>query len=225
MHVPYCCLYLSPAHARSSTVVPQFLHWHLQWYNDGNIILVFAYIMLQHCVFVDLSLKQYIIITRIALGCRLFLKVLVRKRYFCLLQWSVWTHKWLLAIQYKCFGKHLTEWDVKEPLRTTSSLAVTTVSVLISECILNNYRLHAGRCSYGLRLWIERPRVWVSAPRCGAASLGKALHLYVHSFDPGMNGYLVGQWLVVCLNSFSAAMAAGLYVPKQLHWYYSRLIP
>ena len=32
----------------------------------------------------------------------------------------------------------------------------------------------------------------------GTVSLGKTLHLYVHSLDPGVNGYLAGQWLLVC---------------------------
>ena len=31
--------------------------------------------------------------------------------------------------------------------------------------------------------------------------LGKALCPHVHSFDPGVSGYLVGQWRLVCLNS------------------------
>ena len=30
--------------------------------------------------------------------------------------------------------------------------------------------------------------------------LGKALCLHVHSLDPGVSGYLVGQWRLVCLN-------------------------
>ena len=36
-----------------------------------------------------------------------------------------------------------------------------------------------------------RCRSWL--PRFGAVSLGKALHLHVHSLDPGVNGYLAGQ--------------------------------
>ena len=30
-------------------------------------------------------------------------------------------------------------------------------------------------------------------PRCGAVSLGKNIHLYVHSLDSEVNGYLVGR--------------------------------
>ena len=53
-------------------------------------------------------------------------------------------------------------------------------------------------CDFGLRgfgygSWLLR---------CGAVSWGKALHLYVHSIDPGVIGYLAGQWLLVCLHSF-----------------------
>ena len=36
--------------------------------------------------------------------------------------------------------------------------------------------------------------------QCDAVSLGKALHLYVYSLDSGVNGYLVGQRWLVCLN-------------------------
>ena len=55
-------------------------------------------------------------------------------------------------------------------------------------------------CSgYGTWLQIKRSsgaaRSWL--PWCGTVSLGKALHLYVHSLDPGVNGYLVGHWLFV----------------------------
>ena len=32
--------------------------------------------------------------------------------------------------------------------------------------------------------------------------LSKAPHLYVHALDRGKTGYLVGQWLLVCLNGF-----------------------
>ena len=39
-------------------------------------------------------------------------------------------------------------------------------------------------------------------PWCGTVSLGKTLHLYVNSVDPGVNGYLIGQWLLMCLNSY-----------------------
>ena len=46
-------------------------------------------------------------------------------------------------------------------------------------------------------------------PRCGAMSLGKALPLYVHSLDASVNGYLLGQILLVCSNISSAVMAAG----------------
>ena len=40
--------------------------------------------------------------------------------------------------------------------------------------------------------------------------LGKALCSHVHSLDPGVIGYLVGQWRLVCLNSsVHRKMAAG----------------
>ena len=86
------------------------------------------------------------------------------------------------------------EWDVKEPLKTTSSLAVTTLSVPIHlKYILH---IHAGRqgavtmaCDFGLKGLGYGSQL----PRFDAVSLGKTLHLYVHSLDPGVNGYLVGQ--------------------------------
>ena len=56
----------------------------------------------------------------------------------------------------------------------------------------------------GLSTLVSAAVVWPSL------SLGKTLHLHVPSLSPGVNGYLAGQWLLVCLNSFSAMMAAGL---------------
>ena len=44
-------------------------------------------------------------------------------------------------------------------------------------------------CDFGLRGLGYGSRL----SRRGAESLGKTLHLYVHSLDPGVNGYLVGQ--------------------------------
>ena len=50
--------------------------------------------------------------------------------------------------------------------------------------------------------------------------LGKALCWHVHSLDPGVSGYLVGQWRLLCLNSFvRRKMAAGLWpVNGQVLW-------
>ena len=56
--------------------------------------------------------------------------------------------------------------------------------------------IYAGRhgsvtmaCDLGLRCLGYGCRL----PRFGTVSLGKILHLYVHSLDPGVNGYLIGQ--------------------------------
>ena len=49
--------------------------------------------------------------------------------------------------------------------------------------------------------------------------LGKALCSHVHSLDPGVSGYLVGQWRLVCLNSsVRRKMAAELYAARELRW-------
>ena len=106
-----------------------------------------------------------------------------------------------MITQWRC---RLTdfEWDVKEPLRTTRSLAVTTLSVPISKYIpqINAGRRgavtmarHFGPRSLGYGSWL---------PRCGAVSLGKTLHLYVHSLNSGDNDHRVGEWFLVCLNSY-----------------------
>ena len=45
--------------------------------------------------------------------------------------------------------------------------------------------------------------------------LGKALCSHVRCLDPGVSGYLVGQWRLVCLNSSVRwKMAARLYAPQ-----------
>ena len=47
---------------------------------------------------------------------------------------------------------------------------------------------------------------------CDVELQGKALCPHMHSLDPGVGGYLVGQWSLVCLNNFcELEMAAGLY--------------
>ena len=108
------------------------------------------------------------------------------------LLWLTWPHKWQCHLTY-------TEWNIQESLRTTSSLIVTTSVSLY----LNTYHTcRALWCGvYGLH-W----DVLGAGPSCcgvvRAVSLGKALQPYIHSLDPGVNGYLVGQWLLVCLNSF-----------------------
>ena len=50
---------------------------------------------------------------------------------------------------------------------------------------------------------------------------GKALCSHVHSLDPGVSGYLVGQWRLVCLNSsVRCKMAAGLYAARGVEMAY-----
>ena len=65
--------------------------------------------------------------------------------------------------------------------------------------------IHAGccgtvtmACNFGARG--PGYRSWL--PRCGAVFLGKTFHLHMHSLNPGVNGCLAGQWLLVSLNSF-----------------------
>ena len=51
--------------------------------------------------------------------------------------------------------------------------------------------------------------------------LGKALCSHMHSLDPGVSGYLVRQWRLVCLNrSVRRKMAAGLYAPRGVEMAY-----
>ena len=110
------------------------------------------------------------------------------------LLWLRWPRKW------RC---HLTdlEWDMKEPLRMTSCLAVTTLNVPTSE--MYTPYIHAGCHGVVTGLWLKMRglgyRSWL--PQFGAVSLSKTLHLGVHSLNPGVNGYLVGQWLLVCVSS------------------------
>ena len=85
---------------------------------------------------------------------------------------------------------------MNEPPRMTSSLAVTTRSVPTSKLYTVILHIHAGcresvtvACDLGLRGLGYRSRL----PWFGAVSLGKTLHLQVHSVNPGVNGYLVGQ--------------------------------
>ena len=109
-----------------------------------------------------------------------------------------------LALPYKWWSS-LT--DLKEPLRITSSLAVS-LSVPTA-----TFHIHTGHCGTMAMAHHFRSRGFRCRSQllqCGAVPLGKAPYLHVHSLDPRVNGYLVGQWLLVCLNIVSSAvMAAG----------------
>ena len=49
--------------------------------------------------------------------------------------------------------------------------------------------------------------------------LGKALCSHLHSLDPGVSGYLVGQWRRVCLNSsVRRKWQPGYMLPGELRW-------
>ena len=92
------------------------------------------------------------------------------------------------------------EWDVKEPLRTTSCLAVTTLSVPIHlKYILHIHAGHHGAVTMACAPGLKGLGYGSQLPRRGAVSLGKTLHLYVHSLNPGVNGDPVGQWLLNCV--------------------------
>ena len=95
------------------------------------------------------------------------------------------------------------EWDVREPLRTTNSLAVTTLSVPTCKiCTLHIHAERHGALTMAFDLRLRALGYGSRLPRFGAVSLGKTLYLYVGSVDPGVNGCLVGQWVLVSLNSF-----------------------
>ena len=81
------------------------------------------------------------------------------------------------------------EWDIKESLRMTRSLAVTTLGVCIHEYVPH---MHT-RCS-GCGLPFLHQEVLGPDFSCCSVAL--------YPLDPGVNRYLVQQWLLVCLNSF-----------------------
>ena len=50
--------------------------------------------------------------------------------------------------------------------------------------------------------------------------LGKALCPHMHSLDPGVSGYLAGQWKLVCLNSsVHRKWQPGCMLPRELRWF------
>ena len=62
----------------------------------------------------------------------------------------------------------------------------------------------------------DRRLCWIC---CDVVLLGKALCSHMHSLDPGVSGYLVGQWRLACLNSsMCRKMAAGCMLPGELRW-------
>ena len=63
---------------------------------------------------------------------------------------------------------------------------------------------------------------WLAVLCCGVVLLAKALYPHVHSREPRVGGYLVGQGrLVWCVCLVSSAMeATGLYrLPMELSWF------
>ena len=106
-------------------------------------------------------------------------------------------HAYLSSLTRPCKWRfHLTNFEQESKrLRTIegNKLAGSDHSVsLISARILH---IHAGNqgkvviaCDFGSR----DPGYGSRMLRCDTVPLGKALHLYVHSFDPGVNQYLVG---------------------------------
>ena len=132
------------------------------------------------------------------------------------LLWFAWPHNWpCRLIDF--------EWDMKEALRTAFFLAVTTLIVPIYiNCTIHS--LHAGCCG----VVAMAHKFGMRGPRCrswllwyGAVSFW-ARYLHAHSLDPGMNGYLVGQWLFVCLNSFQCyGGSRGCMLPTELSWYWN----
>ena len=125
--------------------------------------------------------------------------------------WLAGPHKW---------WSRLTdlEWDIKEPLRTTSSLAVTTLSVPIHlKYILH---IHAGchgavtmACDFGLK-----GLGWMGLSCCGVALCPWARHftcMCTLSTQEWMGTWLNRDCLCVW-TATSAMKAAGLYAPQEL---------
>ena len=102
------------------------------------------------------------------------------------------------------------EWDIKDPLRTTSSLAVTSLSVPVSAYILHNYTSMQGavaRCLCPATLDWEVLGMGVG---CRDVVLcAWSLHLQCTCTLSAQEWNLVGQRWLVCLNSFIIVMAAG----------------
>ena len=122
------------------------------------------------------------------------------------LSWFAWPRKW---------RSRLTdiEWDLKEPLRITSSLAVTTLSTLY--IYYTPYTCKASWCGHsGLRLWTER--FWVRGLGC----CGMALCPWARHFTC-MCTLWTQEWIGAWLDSdclciwivTSPVMAAGLCSP------------
>ena len=127
------------------------------------------------------------------------------------LSWLTWSHKW---------WSQLTdfEWDLKDPLRTTSFLAVTTPSVPICNYV---FHMHAPRASwhggYSPQLWIKRSWVWVLAAVVWCCVLG-------HFTGCGMCTVSTQEWmgswldsdLLPCLNFYHCCDGSRgrLYAPQ-----------
>ena len=120
------------------------------------------------------------------------------------ISWLAWPCKW---------WSHLTniEWDVKEPLRTTCSLAVTTLSVPIHlKCILDKHAGHQGAVTLDWKV------LGTGLGCCGFAPCPWARHfscMCTLSTQEWIGTWLDSDCLCVWIVT-SAMMAAGLYATQ-----------
>ena len=109
------------------------------------------------------------------------------------------------------------EWDIKESLRMTSSLAVTTFSVLISPCTCR-----ASWCGgYGLHFGLE-----------SLGCHGMTLCSWARCFTcvcTVLTQEWMGTWLnsdCLCLSSFQCCDGSrGCMLPRELSWYWNEEVP
>ena len=107
-------------------------------------------------------------------------------------------HSSVHSYQCKLFGLTDTEWDVEEPLRTTSSLAVTTFRVPTFKIYISYTCRASWRGDCGLRLRIERSWVRVSAAVVWLCVLGQDTSP-VCAFSRPRSEWVPGWAVIVCV--------------------------
>ena len=130
---------------------------------------------------------------------------------------AIWSESiWIILLSYKLAGcsarHHIEHWtSCQSKQMGLSKLVGCCGSVVASRTFLVVCTTYKQQIVGLIPSWAEL---------CSdIVLLGKALCRHVHSLDPGMSRYLVGQWRLVCWNGFVRwKWQPGCMLPGELRW-------
>ena len=135
------------------------------------------------------------------------------KLFHCRTRWKPYCNNYVeLCWLYRGTGNSLTvRWWIRK------------LKIFLPSAV--QYHVNVGRRGSVVACATYKRGIAGSIPGCAEYAcfdvvlLGKALCSHVHSLDPGISGYLVGQWRLVCLNSaVRRKWQPGCMLPGELRW-------